>query len=79
MKMDIRVYYLKKRKTGSGRKPKLNIKQRNELYKILIEEEDLTIHDIQKIIEDKYNKKYTYMGVKKLIENGTIKNLTGLP
>ena len=59
----------KKRKTGSGRKPKLNIKQRNELYKILIEEEDLTIHDIQKIIEDKYNKKYTYMGVKKLIEN----------
>ena len=57
----------KKTKKGGGRKPKLNKKQIKKLSKILDEEENLTIHDIQKIIKNKWDVEYTYAGVKKLI------------
>ena len=59
----------KKRKEGSGRKPKLNKKQLKQLSKILKNEKNLTIHKIQELLKNKWNIEYTYMGVKKLLIN----------
>ena len=57
----------KKNKSGSGRKSKLNNKQLKELSKILSSEERLTIHDVMKIIKDKWDINYTYAGAKTLL------------
>ena len=57
----------KKTKKGTGRKLKLNKKQLNELSKILKSKNDLTINKVKKIIKDKWNVEYTYMGVKRLL------------
>ena len=57
----------KKRKEGSGRKTKLNKRQIKQLKKILDTEDDLTLHDIIKIIHDKWNIKFTYNGIKNLL------------
>ena len=59
----------KKNKSGSGRKSKLNNKQLKELSKILSSEERLTIHDVMKIIKDKWDINYTYAGAKTLLIN----------
>ena len=68
-KKAIGVYYIKKNKSGSGRKSKLNNKQLKELSKILRSEERLTIHDVMKIIKDKWDINYTYAGAKTLLIN----------
>ena len=57
------------RKEGSGRKTKLNKRQLKQLSKILESKNDLTISDIQDIIKDKWNIKYTYIGVKNLLKD----------
>ena len=59
----------KERKEGSGRKTKLNKRQMKQLEKILKTEKSLTISKIIKIIEDKWNIKYSYTGVKNLLIN----------
>ena len=57
----------KKRKKSPGRKIKLNDKELNELSEIIKSKNDITIHDIQKIIENNWNISYTYSGVKNLL------------
>ena len=57
------------RKEGSGRKTKLNKRQLKQLSKILESKNDLTISDIQDIIKEKWNIKYTYIGVKNLLKD----------
>ena len=56
----------KKRKVGSGRTPKLNKRQIQQLRKI-IDNEDLTINEIVKLIKEKWDIEYTYSGVKNLL------------
>lgn len=58
----------KERKEGSGRKTKLNKRQRQQFSKILKTEKDLTIHKIIDIIKKKWNIEYSYNGVKRLLE-----------
>ena len=47
----------------------MNKRQLKQLSKILESKNDLTISDIQDIIKDKWNIKYTYIGVKNLLKD----------
>ena len=59
----------KERKEGSGRKSKLNKRELQQLSKILKTEKNLTIEKIINIVKEKFNKDYTYTGLKNLLKN----------
>ena len=65
------------RKSGQGRKPKLNDEQWEEIRKILRNRNDWTIHEIADEIEKKYGVKYSFSRLSRILKknlNFTMQN-----